>query len=101
MWKKAKKAKYQSLLINKKRYYFYKITWLDIYGDSGHADASEMEQMQPAIMVSYGYVFLKDKKRLITFASYDTQQESFSDRNVFPIGCILKLEKQNLGGAHG
>jgi len=101
MWKKAKKAKYQSLLINKKRYYFYKITWLDIYGDSGHADAGEMKQMQPAIMVSYGYVFLKDKKRLITFASYDTSQESFSDRNVFPIGCILKLEKQNLGGTHG
>ena len=96
MWKKAKKAKYQSLLINKKRYYFYKITWLDIYGDSGHADAGEMKQMQPAIMVSYGYVFLKDKKRLITFASYDTSQESFSDRNVFPIGCILKMEKQNL-----
>jgi hypothetical protein len=41
-------------------------------------------------------VFLKDKKRLITFASYDTSQESFSDRNVFPIGCILKMEKQNL-----
>ena len=96
MWKKAKKAKYQSLLINKKRYYFYKITWLDIYGDSGHADAGEMKQMQPAIMVSYGYVFLKDKKRLITFASYDTSQESFSDRNVFPIGCVLKMEKQNI-----
>ena len=98
MWKVKKKSKYQSLIVNKKRYYFYKITWLDIYGDSGHADADEMKQMKPAVMVSYGYVFLKDKKRLITFASYDTQQESFSDRNVFPAGCILKLEKQNLGG---
>lgn len=93
-----KKAKYQSLLINKKRYYFYKITWLDILGDSGHADVNEMSQMKPAVMVSYGYLFLKDKKRLITFASYDTSQESFSDRNVFPSGCILKIEKQNLGG---
>jgi len=95
---RKKKSKYQSLLINKKRYYFYKITWLDIYGDSGHADASEMSQMKPAVMVTYAYVFLKDKNRLISFASYDTQQESFSDRNVFPLGCILKLEKQNLGG---
>ena len=91
-----KKSKYQSIVVNKKRYYFYKITWLDIYGDSGHADYGEMMQMQPAKMVTLAYVFLKDKKRLITFASYDTSQESFSDRNVFPVGCILKMEKQNL-----
>ncbi len=91
-----KKSKYRSLVINRKRYYFYTITWLDIYGDSGHADANEMLQMKPAVMVTNAYVFLKDKKRLITFASYDTQQESFSDRNVFPIGCILKMEKQNI-----
>ena len=91
-----KKSKYQSIVVNKKRYYFYKITWLDIYGDSGHADYGEMMQMQPAKMVTLAYVFLKDKKRLIPFASYDTSQESFSDRNVFPIGCILKMEKQNL-----
>ena len=91
-----KKSKYQSLLINKKRYYFYKITWLDIVGDAGHADAKEMEEMKPAVMITNAYVFLKDNKRLITFASYDTSQESFSDRNVFPIGCIVKMEKQNI-----
>ena len=91
-----KKSKYKSLIINKKRYYFYKITWIDILGDSGHADANEMRQMQPAVMVTNAYVFMKDKKRLITFSSYDTSQESFSDRNVFPIGCILKMEKQNI-----
>ena len=93
---RRKKSKYKSLVINKKRYYFYKITWEDILGDSGHADAIEMTQMKPAIMVTHAYVFLKDNNRLITFASYDTQQESFSDRNVFPIGCILKMEKQNI-----
>ena len=92
----SKKSKYQSLVINKKRYYFYKITWIDILGDSGHADASEMSQMKPVTMITHAYVFLKDKKRLITFASYDTTQESFSDRNVFPIGCIVKMEKQNI-----
>ena len=56
-----KKSKYQSLVVNKKRYYFYKITWLDILGDSGHADSIEMTQMQPVKMVTHAYVFLKDK----------------------------------------
>jgi hypothetical protein len=36
---RKKKSKYQSLVINKKRYYFYKIVWLDIVGDAGHADS--------------------------------------------------------------
>ena len=47
-------------------------------------------------MVSYGYVFDKNKKNLKTFASYDSKEECFSDRNVFPIGCIVRLEKINL-----
>ena len=88
-----KKAKYRSLLINKKRYYFYKIVWADILGDSGHADATEFTQMKPAIMETYAYVFNKDKKVLRTFASYDTSSESFSDRNAFPLGCVQKMEK--------
>jgi hypothetical protein len=57
-----KKSKYQSLLINKKRYYFYKITWLDIVGDSGHATLEEFMKLTPAVMISYGYIFSKDKK---------------------------------------
>ena len=36
---------------------------------------------------------IKDKKHLKTFASYDDNEESFSDRNVFPIGCIKELRK--------
>ncbi len=42
------------------------------------------------------YVFYNDSKVLKTFASYDSHFESFSDRNVFPKGCIKKLEKINL-----
>jgi len=91
-----KKSKYKSVVINKKRYYFYKITWLDILGDSGHADIDEFNGMKPAEMVTHAYIFSKDKKMLKTFASYDSSFESFSDRNVFPIGCIKKLEKINL-----
>ena len=30
----AKKSKYKSVVIKKKRYYFYKITWVDPTGDS-------------------------------------------------------------------
>ena len=35
---KNKKSKYKSLKINNKRYYFYKIVWVDIVGDAGHAE---------------------------------------------------------------
>ena len=91
-----KKSKYKSVVINKKRYYFYKITWLDILGDSGHADMDEFNAMKPAEMITHAYIFSKDNNMLKTFASYDNSSESFSDRNVFPIGCIKKLEKINL-----
>lgn len=91
-----KKSIYKSVVINKKRYYFYKITWLDILGDSGHADSEEFNQMKPAEMITMAYVFSKDKKMLKTFASYDSNSESFSDRNVYPIGCIVRLEKVNV-----
>ena len=93
---KRKKSKFKSLVIDKKRYYFYRITWLDILGDSGHASVEEFNNMKPAEMVTYGYVFYKDSKVVKTFASYDSREESFSDRNVFPSGCIVKLEKINL-----
>ena len=42
--KRLKKSKYKSVVIKKKRYYFYKITWLDITGDSGHADITFSRQ---------------------------------------------------------
>ena len=93
---KRKKSKFKSLIIDKKRYYFYRIVWLDILGDSGHASVEEFNNMNPAEMVSYGYVFYKDSKVVKTFASYDSKEECFSDRNVFPAGCIIKLEKINL-----
>ena len=91
-----KKSKYRSIVINKKRYYFYKIVWLDILGDSGHADVNEFMDMKPAEMITHAYVFYNDSKVLKTFASYVSHFESFSDRNVFPKGCIKKLEKINL-----
>ena len=38
----------------------------------------------------------KNKKFIWTFSSYDTKDEVFSDRNVMPMGCVLKLEKRDV-----
>ena len=94
--RKAKKSKYKSVLIKKKRDYFYKITWVDITGDDGHADLHTAEGFMPSVMVTHAYLLNKDKKNIRTFASYEEGDELFSDRNVFPIGCITKMEKVTL-----
>ena len=86
-----KKSKFRHISINKKKYYFYEIKWLDILGDSSHATDKEFEAMKPALMTTNAYVFKKDKKYLWTFASYD--DETFSDRNIFPIGCIKEMKR--------
>ncbi len=89
----AKKSKYKSVLIKKKRYYYYKITWADPTGDSGHADAHQSLGLVPSIMITHAYVFQRSKKYLWTFATFEENDELFSDRNVFPIGCVLKMER--------
>ena len=66
---------------------------MDITGDSGHATEHDFAGMLPAKMVTHAYLFNKDKKNVRTFASYEVGDELFSDRNVFPIGCIVKMEK--------
>ena len=86
-----KKSKFRHISIGKKKYYFYEIKWIDILGDSSHASEAEFNQMKPAQMTTNAYVFKKDKKHIWTFASYD--DETFSDRNVFPIGCIKEMKK--------
>ena len=70
--------------------------WNDPCGDSGHAEASEMKDLKPAVMVSQAYVFAKDKKHVWTFASYDTESAVFSDRNCFPRSIVSKMEKIKL-----
>ena len=94
--RRRKKSKYRHILIKDKKYYFYKIKWVDITGDSGHATAEEFGKFKPNEMLSFAYIFKKDIKNVWTFARYDTTEEAFSDRNVFPIGVILKMEKINI-----
>ena len=86
-----KKSKFRHISIGKKKYYFYKIVWYDILADGSHASATEFDNMKPALMTTMGYIYKKNKKCVWSFASYD--DETFSDRNVFPIGCIKELKK--------
>jgi len=60
-----KKSKFRHISINKKKYYFYHIVWLDILGDSSNFSFNEFEKMRPAIMNTYAYVFKKDKKQYL------------------------------------
>ena len=95
MPRQLKKSKYKSVVIKKKRYYFYKITWVDITGDSSHADLHTALGMMTSVMITHAYLLCKDRKNVRTFASYEENDELFSDRNVFPRGCVLKMEKIN------
>ena len=91
-----KKSKYKHVAINKKKYYFYKISWLDITADGGHATAEEVDKFECSKMVTFAYVYKKTKKFVWTFSSYDIKDEVFSDRNVMPLVCVLKLEKRDV-----
>ncbi len=71
----------------------YKITWIDITGEEDHADIEQFNKMNYSTLITYGFLYSKDKKMIKTFSTYDTEDEIFSGRNVFPIGCIKKMEK--------
>ena len=88
-----RKKRYKHAISNKKKYYFYTIKWLDITGDAGHKTKDEMIKRPISKMITQAYVFKKSKKFLITFSSYDETDEVFSDTNIFPMGCIVSMEK--------
>mgnify|MGYP005995750859 CR=1 FL=1 len=90
--RRPKKTKYKFVTIGNKKYYFYKITWIDPCGDTGHADYHTSLSMLPATMVTHGYLLDKNNKYIWTFGTYD-KEGLFSDRNVFPKGCVKKMEK--------
>ena len=93
---KRKKSKYKHITINKKKFYFYKISWLDITGDAGHATPDELDKFECSKMVTFAYVYKLDKKFLWTFASFDEKDEAYSDRNIFPRGVITEMKKINV-----
>ena len=79
--------------IKKKKYYLCKVTWIDITGEEDHANIDQFNKMDYSTLITYGFVYHKDKKYLKTFSTYDTEDEIFSGRNVFPMGCVKKIEK--------
>ena len=46
-----RKKRYKHATIGKKKYYFYKIIWLDPCGDAGHADEDEMKNKIHALEI--------------------------------------------------
>ena len=93
---KNKKSKYCHVKIGQKTYYFYRIDWIDITGDAGHASIEEFDKFECSKMITHAYIYKRTSKFVWTFASYEDKDVSFSDRNVFPAGCIVKLEKITL-----
>ena len=93
---KRKKSKYRHVVINKKGNYFYKISWFDITGDAGHATAEEFDKFECSKVITFAYIYKRTKNFIWTFSSFDEKDEVFSDRNIFPIGCIIKMEKLNV-----
>ena len=83
MPRKRKKSKYKYAVIGKKKYYFYKIVWVDPCGDAGHADVDEMKKLLPATMVSQAYIFDKDKKHVWTFSHTIQSLQYFLTEIVF------------------
>ena len=79
--------------IKKKKYYLYKITWIDITGEEDHANNEQFDKMDYSTLITYSFIYSKNKRELKTFSTYDVDDEVFSGRNVFPMGCIKKLEK--------
>ena len=79
--------------IKKKKYYLYKITWIDITGEEDHANNEQFDKMDYSTLITYSFIYSKNKRELKTFSTYDIDDEVFSGRNVFPIGCVKKMEK--------
>ena len=94
--RRRKKSRFKHVVIGSKKYFFYLIEWLDITGDAGHASAEEFDKFECSKMITHGYIYKKTKKFVWTFSSYEDKAVSFSDRNVFPVGCIIRMDKITL-----
>lgn len=88
-----RKPKYHEANVNNKKYYLYEIIWEDITGDSGHASTEDLIHMKPAIKSTIAYIVEEDEKYLWTASTNDVKDDEWSDRNVFPLGCILSKKK--------
>ena len=87
----ANSQKYISITIHGQTYDEVDLYWEDILGDSTLATAGDFEKMKSAKVINRCYIFKRTKNYIYTFASYQTDDESFGDRNIFPIGVVKKI----------
>jgi|TARA_R100001463_G_scaffold40405_2_gene85747 hypothetical protein len=66
---------------------------VDITGDAGHASIEEFDKFACSKMITHAYIYKRSPKFVWTFASYEEKDVSFSDRNVFPKGCIVRMTR--------
>ena len=86
--KKEEKRKSENrIVLDNKSYYLHKISWFDIIGDSTIGSMEEFTKMKPVEIITYAFIFKKDKNNLYTFASYSLDG-GFGDRNVIPLGVV-------------
>jgi len=80
----------KSVTINNTKYFFKKLTWLDIVGE--------------IITEAYVYdIFVDDGREYVrTFASYQTKNNEFGfgDRNCYPIEVFDKRSQKAIREAH-
>jgi hypothetical protein len=44
--RRKKKSKFKHVVIGSKKYYFYRLEWIDITGDAGHASVEEFDKFE-------------------------------------------------------
>ena len=67
---KKKKSKYRHVKIGQKTYYFYRIEWVDITGDAGHASAEEFDKFECSKMITHAYIYKKTYCFLSNFITF-------------------------------
>lgn len=87
----ANSRKYKSITIHGKKYPEVDLYWEDILGDSTIAVPNDFNKMKTAQLINRCYIYKRTKDYIWTFASYQTDDESFGDRNIFPTGVVKKI----------
>ena len=55
--------------IKKKKYYLYKVTWIDITGEEDHANPEQFDNMNYSTLITYGFLYSRNSKMLKTFST--------------------------------
>ena len=85
----------KSVTINNTKYFFKKLTWLDIVGDSTIAGENDYHNMKCAEIITEAYIY-------DIFASYQTKNNEFGfgDRNCYPMEVFDKRSQKAIREAH-